>query len=190
MSAKNDDLKEEIIRTVAAMITMHAWREHKITLKKISPYAKRIGISTKELIEELSKRFERVGLKLRLVKRSSKISDDEAELFVVVDPRLKISAGSLDRITSAVLAIIFVRAGTGTTTVENILKTLSQVLGNEQKATEILSRALKKLEKMKLIKVDREKGFIELTSKALAILPEKEELEAMLVELISDQSIR
>ncbi len=184
MSDMDEGLKEELIRTAAALIAMRTWRDRKITLKKISSYAKRLGLTIEELIDELDKRFEAVGLKLRIIKRNPQTSDSEAELFVVVDPRLKISAGTLDRLTSAVLAMIYVRAGGQSVAIESIFETLKRILEDEEKAAKILSRTLIRLERHKLIRIDREKKLIKLTSKALAILPEKKDLELMLIDLL------
>ncbi|MCR8463235.1 MAG: hypothetical protein NDP16_03745 [Crenarchaeota archaeon] len=172
------------IRTIAASIIMKSTLDKGQPLKYILSCARKLGISAEELISELNRRFESVGLKLRTVRKSQSTSD-EAEVFVVIDPELKISVGMLDRITCAVLALIYIKAETQPINVENIVEALEQIVKDRSRAKEIFDRTLRKLEKSKLVKVDHEKKLIELTSKALAILPEREDLESMLIEVIS-----
>ena len=184
MNRNQYGVKEQAIRTAAALILMNTWRDRRITLEKLALHAKQAKLTTQELIDELRRRFEGVGLKLRLIKIDPKASEGRVEVFAVIDPRLNIPAGSLDRISAAILAMIFLRAGSAAIAIETILGGLSQILGDKQKAIEMLSKALRRLENMKLIEVNREERKVRLTSRGLAILPDREELEEILVDLI------
>lgn len=184
MSMSLDKTRELTIRSIAASILAKMWRDRGQPLKHISLHAKKLGMSTEELISELNRRFEAIGLKLKIVENNKQASSSNAEVFVVIDPELKIAFGVLDKITSAVLALIYVKAGTQPISVEDVLRILEQILKDESKAREILEKAIRKLEKLRFAKIDHEKKLIELTSKALAVLPEREDLESMLIEVI------
>lgn len=185
-----EDIRERAIRTIAAMILAETSSRSKITIKKISEVAKNYGLELESLMPEIEERFSRVGLKLKRVRTSDTTGDpSKIELFVVVDPDLDVGGGRLDRVSSAILAAIYIKFGRREVYIRDVVKLIGDIIGTPDRASDVVYKSIRILENEGLVIIDSEKGSLKLSPKALALLPDKKDLEALLIGLLTEKRI-
>lgn len=179
--------KEEALRKAAALILSETYRSRLVYLDSIREFAERNGYSLEAFINELRERFYRVGIVLReievIVRGRRKIA-----VFGVIDPEMDISIGWIDKISAAILAVMYMKSEVDTVSLDTIYNEVSKILGSEKETQKILERVLYYLEKKRLVKVDPEKRLVRISPLGRALLPDKEKLDEIIVDaLISEK---
>lgn len=176
------DEKEAQIRAVAATILLGTVRRTGVSIRKIVKYAKRAGLDVETLLKYVEERFQLVGVALKRVK----ISDSDELLFAIIDEKVPIDSSAVDSTSAAILALIYIRAGKKPVGFNIILELLEEILGSRDLAEKLIMKSIRILESEGLIKYSADQRVITLTPLALALMPDKELLESLILQLLGD----
>ncbi|MHA1615952.1 MAG: hypothetical protein ACTSX9_01415 [Candidatus Njordarchaeales archaeon] len=186
MSSKDlPEEAEQAIREAAAYILASRYRSIGAPVSKVIKILKKSRIPLEECLKELERRFEKIGLKLkrvRVVRRSRR-----SEIFVaVIDPAIKL--GELrpySKDVMGVLALIFFRSKGGEIFLSVLRNDLLALIGDEEKVDKLLRKALKKLEREKIIRLDADSGKIILTELGQALMPPPELIDEIVIDMLA-----
>ena len=145
------------------------------------------GITPKKLLRILEERLNSLGLILKRIRsiHGSKIYE---RYIVVTDPRIDMpEVRPFDIETLAVFALIILRSQIGSIFINKLLDDLESFIGDKEKAKEIMLKALKKLEKRGVIKINFSEGKIELTELGKAISPPPELIDEVIINLLAGE---
>jgi len=179
-------LADKILREAAALLLCETRRLNYVSKRRIVDMAKRANMPASEFIKELEKRLYDVGIILREVEVSTK-SKRRTAYVCVIDPSLGLDISYIDQISAAILAIIYVRVGKGEMSLEDLHSEVAKITSTSD-VDKIIENALRTLERKKLISIDGEKGVVRLRPLAIAMLPSREELDKIIIDVIASGS--
>jgi len=177
--------REHAIRSAAALILASRHMARFPTRKMIEKLAKRAGMPYDEFIAELRDRLYRVGVILKEVVWEESRGKRQY-LIPVIDPNIDLEIGWISSIDAAILAIIYVKAVNGKVGIDKIYEDLKKIANfSPEDLHQILDKAIRTLEQRKLIKVNSEERIIEVTPLTLALMPDKKELDNMIIDFLA-----
>lgn len=183
---EKDLSSDKYFRQAAALILSKRYRTQGAPVSKVYSILKKTNLPLNEALRELEKRFRSVGLILRRI-HAVKGSKKTELLIAVTDPEIDLDEiRPFDPIVSGVLALIFLRTSEREEVeISRLLDDLTSLLNDADKATTFLNKAINKLVRENIIKVNESKGTLLLTELGRAIKPSAEIIDKIIIESLA-----
>jgi len=185
--ASENSKRETALRKAAALILASRYKARGAPVSRVLNILKQSGMPINQALDELEERLNAVGIKLKRITFTA--GTKKMEKFVaIVDPQLKLEElKPFDNVTLAVLALIYIKISTmGEVSLSSLLNDLISILMDKERAEKFLQTALSKLEANKIIKIDTERGLINLTDLGYALMPPPELIDRIIIDALAD----
>ncbi len=177
--------RENAIRSAAALILASRYMAKFPTRRMIEKFAKRAKMPYDEFIAELRDRLHRVGVILKEVTWEERRGRKEY-IIPVIDSNIDLEIGLINTTDAAILAVIYVKAVNGKVRMDKLYEDLRNITNlPQEELNSLLDKTIRVLEQRKLIRVNAEKKIIEITPLTLALMPDKKELDNMIIEFLA-----